>query len=301
MRAMRFVVAVVMIVSSALVRPADAATIVSTFVSVSHINADRQGAADTDNTGPSFGSTLYVETHSGTGASSAFAAVNDISDNPNYVSIGVTTNTTNGFDPSAGASYGILGTAQAQANIQDSVSIFDGLLAVQNQTLTLRFLLFASGSATTAPPIDIGSTSRLDLIPGYTSLNSTVSFSALGDGSFGTSLGGDVFDFYFPINSGVADWNLALRAISSVRFGGAEITASHTLLMTGIFLADGNTPESEGYTVTLGSGFLSPNLVSQSPATVTPEPASIALAGFAGLGMAVGAWRRRRHEKSQAA
>lgn len=28
--------------------------------------------------------------------------------------------------------------------------------------------------------------------------------------------------------------------------------------------------------------------------TVTPEPTSLALAGFAGLGMAVGAWRRRR-------
>ncbi len=34
-------------------------------------------------------------------------------------------------------------------------------------------------------------------------------------------------------------------------------------------------------------------LQSQS-ATVTPEPTSLALAGFAGLGMAVGAWRRRR-------
>lgn len=35
--------------------------------------------------------------------------------------------------------------------------------------------------------------------------------------------------------------------------------------------------------------------------TVTPEPTSLALAGFAGLGMAVGAWRRRRQEKPQAA
>ncbi|WLD12598.1 hypothetical protein [Planctellipticum variicoloris] len=35
--------------------------------------------------------------------------------------------------------------------------------------------------------------------------------------------------------------------------------------------------------------------------TVTPEPTSLALAGCAGLGMAVGAWRRRRLQKSQAA
>lgn len=38
-----------------------------------------------------------------------------------------------------------------------------------------------------------------------------------------------------------------------------------------------------------------------SPPTVTPEPTSMALAGFAGIGMAVGAWRRRRQEKLQAA
>ncbi|HTN01806.1 MAG TPA: PEP-CTERM sorting domain-containing protein, partial [Planctomycetaceae bacterium] len=34
---------------------------------------------------------------------------------------------------------------------------------------------------------------------------------------------------------------------------------------------------------------------------VTPEPTSLALAGFAGLGMAAGAWRRRRQQKQQAA
>lgn len=35
--------------------------------------------------------------------------------------------------------------------------------------------------------------------------------------------------------------------------------------------------------------------------TVTPEPTSLALAGFAGIGMAAGAWRRRRQQKQQAA
>ncbi len=35
--------------------------------------------------------------------------------------------------------------------------------------------------------------------------------------------------------------------------------------------------------------------------TVTPEPTSLALAGCAGFGMAVGAWRRRRLQTSQAA
>lgn len=34
---------------------------------------------------------------------------------------------------------------------------------------------------------------------------------------------------------------------------------------------------------------------------VVPEPTSLALAGFAGIGMAVGAWRRRRLEKPQVA
>lgn len=37
------------------------------------------------------------------------------------------------------------------------------------------------------------------------------------------------------------------------------------------------------------------------PQTVTPEPTSTALAGFAGIGMAIGAWRRRRQERPQAA
>lgn len=36
-------------------------------------------------------------------------------------------------------------------------------------------------------------------------------------------------------------------------------------------------------------------------APVVPEPTSLALAGFAGIGMAVGAWRRRRLEKPQVA
>ena len=35
---------------------------------------------------------------------------------------------------------------------------------------------------------------------------------------------------------------------------------------------------------------------SQGGSTVTPEPTSLALAGFAGIGMAVGAWRRRRQQ-----
>lgn len=36
--------------------------------------------------------------------------------------------------------------------------------------------------------------------------------------------------------------------------------------------------------------------LSTSVATVAPEPTSLALAGFAGIGMAAGAWRRRRQQ-----
>lgn len=38
-----------------------------------------------------------------------------------------------------------------------------------------------------------------------------------------------------------------------------------------------------------------------SQSSTTPEPTSLALAGFAGLGMAVSAWRRRRQQKQAAA
>lgn len=41
------------------------------------------------------------------------------------------------------------------------------------------------------------------------------------------------------------------------------------------------------------------NVASNTPAV--PEPTSMALAGFAGMGMAVGAWRRRRQEQQSAA
>lgn len=34
----------------------------------------------------------------------------------------------------------------------------------------------------------------------------------------------------------------------------------------------------------------------EAPSATTPEPTSLALAGFAGIGMAVGAWRRRRQQ-----
>lgn len=49
--------------------------------------------------------------------------------------------------------------------------------------------------------------------------------------------------------------------------------------------------------------FQTANLVESLPphGVVTPEPTSLALAGFAGIGMAAGAWRRRRQQKQQAA
>ncbi len=53
-----------------------------------------------------------------------------------------------------------------------------------------------------------------------------------------------------------------------------------------------------------GSGVIPFQLLDNSNgtvSTVTPEPTSLALAGFAGFGMAVGAWRGRRQQKSQAA
>lgn len=48
-----------------------------------------------------------------------------------------------------------------------------------------------------------------------------------------------------------------------------------------------------------GHGYVTIELLSPV-GPVVPEPTSIALAGFAGIGMAVGAWRRRRQEKQAA-
>lgn len=50
----------------------------------------------------------------------------------------------------------------------------------------------------------------------------------------------------------------------------------------------------------VGSGTVTQDEVLRQ-STVTPEPTSLALAGFAGIGMAVGAFRRRRQQKSAAA
>lgn len=51
----------------------------------------------------------------------------------------------------------------------------------------------------------------------------------------------------------------------------------------------------------VGTNSASFQLFDGAPTTVTPEPTSLALAGFAGLGMAAGAWRRRRQQKQQPA
>lgn len=57
-----------------------------------------------------------------------------------------------------------------------------------------------------------------------------------------------------------------------------------SLYNRGILFGDGNWD----------LGFTTYVELPSQPSTVTPEPTSLALAGFAGLGMAVGAWRRSR-------
>lgn len=109
------------------------------------------------------------------------------------------------------------------------------------------------------------------------------------------SFNGTTFRGTFHIDSQYSEelggfgWGVSLEALAYAKGGSATTDFINTASLKSVTLVDG-TPVS----VTFDSGL-------RFDGTVTPEPTSLALAGCAGLGMAVGAWRRRRQQKSQAA
>jgi hypothetical protein len=106
------------------------------------------------------------------------------------------------------------------------------------------------------------------------------------------------FLVYYDSSLGGYELNLFAGASAfSKRGGHASANLLNTIRLTDVTLANG---DSIAGGVTFDSGFRLPT-TSGPDGTVTPEPTSLALAGFAGLGMAAGAWRRRRQTKPQAA
>lgn len=133
----------------------------------------------------------------------------------------------------------------------------------------------------------------------------------------------------FPISSGSLDANAAVyyhldsvqefdpngfgtglsfvgvRTVNNDMSGGGT---GFLFFASGSFLADG-VYNAEVGTITDGMGNFYGNFARSATLTVrgvnsgstVPEPTSLALAGFAGIGMAVGAIRRRRQQKSAAA
>ncbi len=102
------------------------------------------------------------------------------------------------------------------------------------------------------------------------------------------------FGTSFAIDWGVSGGSLTgftLIAGNTLPITNSGFTAnSLDVEFTGLFFGRGVT-----------SLFAEFQITSDMPQTVTPEPTSLALTGFAGIGMAVGAWRRRRQQKSAAA
>jgi hypothetical protein len=74
-------------------------------------------------------------------------------------------------------------------------------------------------------------------------------------------------------------------------YGAASADVSHSISLVSVTLPDGNTPESEGYTLSFESGLGSPN--GNVPVAV-PEPATLSLAGIGSLCLIGYAWRRHR-------
>jgi hypothetical protein len=91
------------------------------------------------------------------------------------------------------------------------------------------------------------------------------------------------FGLYGPFNATVT------ANVSGENFGDAEADVSHTISLVSVTLPDGNTPESEGYTLSFASGLGSPN----APPSSVPEPVSLVLLAT-GLPAGLMVWRRLR-------
>lgn len=94
----------------------------------------------------------------------------------------------------------------------------------------------------------------------------------------------------------------------------ADITQSfalHEFYLAGVNIGAGNyslsvtsteqDQQNDAYFIKGGGGSLTYNPPIDGQGGIVPEPTSLALAGFAGIGMAVGAIRRRRQSKAVAA
>jgi hypothetical protein len=114
---------------------------------------------------------------------------------------------------------------------------------------------------------------------------------------------GDIWNVWIDYN-GSTD-SLEVRwSLSNFRPGASQLSA-----IVDLETLIGGTQAFVGFTAATGSAFENHDILSWelretfSPVggPVVPEPTSLALAGFAGIGMAVGAIRRRRQQKSAAA
>lgn len=134
----------------------------------------------------------------------------------------------------------------------------------------------------------------------YSESGTDSTFAGIGYDSDGSFSGSGSFAMTLSLTSGEAGVASATTGYSvfsnlwaNARNGFATGDFSHTTVLTAITLADGSTPESQGYTLSFDSGLLSPNL---RPASTVPEPASLplALVGVTVAVMGYGSGRLRR-------
>lgn len=88
---------------------------------------------------------------------------------------------------------------------------------------------------------------------------------------------GTTIRYLLPVRENVISFGVTLRTISVSQNAIARASFSDTAILTGVFLADGTTPESNGMTLVFDSGVPSPNIV-------VPEAQSITLLGLGLIG-----------------
>jgi len=124
----------------------------------------------------------------------------------------------------------------------------------------------------------------------YSGLSGPANIGIPATASFPFFKSGTLFGLYFP----------GTLIVPKDYSSGNSLSASITFTPS-TFASLGVIPGT--YVWTWGQGRTADSFTLQigPPAAVTPEPTSLALAGFAGLGLAAGAWRRRRQHKQQPA